>query len=75
MLCLDQHKGKKNKIIVNTKYEKNKPSVEVSLEKESSKCLTNIPQDFLIPRLSFKTDHVLSYFTQDIIQLIWKKIC
>lgn len=58
---------------MNTRYEKNKPAEEVKLEKEGTKNITNIPQEFLIPRLSFKTDHILSYFAQDIIDLIWEK--
>ena len=31
------------------------------------------PYEFLIPRLSFKTDQMLSCLDQDIINLIWKK--
>jgi hypothetical protein len=73
MLCLNLQKDRKNKAVVNIKYEKNKPKEEVSLEKEESKHIKNTPQEFLIPRLSFKTDQTLSYFTQDIIDLIWKK--
>jgi hypothetical protein len=52
---------------------KNKSEEVVSLEKDGSKYINNIPQEFLIPRLSFKTDQIISYFTQDIIYLIWKK--
>jgi hypothetical protein len=73
MLCLNPQKDRKNKAVVNTKYEKNKPEEAVSLEKDESKYINNIPQEFLIPRLSFKTDQTLSYCTQDIIDLIWKK--
>jgi hypothetical protein len=73
MLCLNPQKDRKNEAIVNTKYEKNKSEEAVSLEKDESKYINNIPQEFLILRLSFKTDQILSYFTQDIIYLIWKK--
>jgi hypothetical protein len=72
MLCLEQLKEKKNEAVVNTKYENNIPK-EVGLKNEGSKHINNIPQEFLIPRLSFKTNHILSYFTQDIIDLIWEK--
>jgi hypothetical protein len=73
MLCLNPRKDRKNKVVVNTKYEKNKLEEAVSLEKDKSKYINNILQEFLIPRLSFKTDQTLSYYTQDIIDLIWKK--
>jgi hypothetical protein len=73
MLCLNLQKDRKNEAAVNTKYEKNKLEEEVNLEKEGNKHINNTPQEFLIPRLSFKTDQTLSYFTQDIIDLIWKK--
>ena len=43
---------------------------EVLLEEKGNKYLNNIPQEFLIPRLSFKTEQTLSYFTRDIIDLI-----
>ena len=56
-------------------YEKNKVQSEgeVILEEKGNKYLKNIPQEFLIPRLSFKTEQILSYFTHDIIDLIWEK--
>jgi len=38
-----------------------------------SKNNINIPYEFLIPRLSFKTDQMLSCFNKDIKDLIWKK--
>jgi hypothetical protein len=34
MLCLNLQKDRKNEAAVNTKYEKNKPEGEVSLEKK-----------------------------------------
>jgi hypothetical protein len=70
MLCLNLQKDIKNEVVVNTKYEKNKPEEEVSLEKEESKYINNTPREFFIPRLSFKTEQTLSCFTQDIIDLI-----
>jgi hypothetical protein len=71
MLCLNPQKDRKNEVVVNTEYEKNKE--EVSLEKVGSKYINNIAQEFLVPRLTLKTDQTLTYFTQDIIDLIWKK--
>ena len=46
---------------------------EVLLEEKGNKYLNNIPQEFLIPRLSFMTEQTLSYFTRDVIDIIWKK--
>jgi hypothetical protein len=43
MLCLNLQKDRKNKAVVNIKYEKNKPEEEVSLEKEGSKHIKNTP--------------------------------
>ena len=56
-------------------YEENKvqSEKEVILEEKGNKYLNNIPQEFLIPRLSFKTEQTLSYFTRDVIDIIWKK--
>jgi hypothetical protein len=73
MLCLNPQKDRNKEAVVNTKYEKNKLEEGVSLGKEGNKYINNTPQEFLIPRLSFKTNQALSYFTQDIIDLIWKK--
>jgi hypothetical protein len=66
MSCLKQQNVKKNQLQANTIYE------EVNLEKDkkTNKYLNSIPQKFLIPRLNFKTEQILSYFTQDIIDLI-----
>ena len=33
----------------------------------------NIPYEFLPPRISFKTEQILSYFPQEITDLIWGK--
>jgi hypothetical protein len=41
MLCLNLQKDRKNKAVVNIKYEKNNPEEEVSLEKEGSKYINN----------------------------------
>ena len=46
---------------------------KVILEEKGNKYLNNIPQEFLIPRLSFKTEQTLSYFTRDVKDIIWKK--
>src|SRR5688572_3644225 len=72
MSCLEQQNDKS---IVNIKYEKNKiiPKKDCFNDKRKNKYLVNTPQEFLIPRISFKTEQVLAYFTQDIIDLIWKK--
>ena len=43
------------------------------MRKKENKYLGNTPQEFLVPRISFKTEQVLSCFTQDIIDLIWSK--
>jgi hypothetical protein len=45
MLCLNQQKDEKNEVVVNTKYEKNKPEEEESLEKEASKYINNTSQN------------------------------
>ena len=42
-------------------------------ENNENKYGHNIPYEFLIPRISFKMEQILSYFTQDIIDLILKK--
>ncbi|KAK8457958.1 hypothetical protein SEVIR_3G277250v4 [Setaria viridis] len=70
--CLEQQSDKN---VVNTKYEENKisPKEDSSNDKRNNKYLVNTPHEFLIPRISFKTEQVLAYFTQDIIDLIWKK--
>ena len=68
MACLEQKNNEK----VENKLELVE---EVSLEKDKKeyKYLGNTPQEFLVPRISFKTEQVLSCFTQDIIDLIWSK--
>jgi hypothetical protein len=43
MPCLNLQKDRKNKVAVNTKYEKNKLEEEVCLEKEGCKHINNIP--------------------------------
>uniref|UniRef100_K3YY54 Uncharacterized protein n=1 Tax=Setaria italica TaxID=4555 RepID=K3YY54_SETIT len=72
MSCLEQQNDEK---VVNTKYEENKtsPKEDCSNDKRENKYLVNTLQEFLIPRISFKIEQVLAYFTQDIIDLIWKK--
>jgi hypothetical protein len=43
-------------------------------ENDEDKYGHNIPYEFLIPRISFKMEQRLSYFTQDIMDLILKKM-
>ena len=66
--CLEQKNNEKveNKI---------KLVEEVSLEKDKkeNKYLDKTQQEFIVPRISFKTEQVLSCFAQDIIDLIWSK--
>ena len=75
MSCLKQKSDMKRNSEAKIIYEENKvqSEKEVILEEKGNKYLNNIPQEFLIPRLSFKTEQILSYFTRDIIDLIWKK--
>jgi hypothetical protein len=47
---------------------------ETNLAYKRHKPLTiSTPYEFLIPKLSFKTEQTLSILTQDIIDLIWEK--
>ena len=75
MSCLKQQNDMKNESVAKIIYEENKVQLEeeVILEEKENKYLNNTPQEFFIPRLSFKTQQILSYFTRDIIDLIWKK--
>ncbi|XP_066341137.1 uncharacterized protein [Miscanthus floridulus] len=72
MSCLKQQSDMKKSLEAKIIYEEDKVQ-EVILEDKRNKYLNNIPQEFLIPRLSFKTEQTLSYFTLDIKDLIWKK--
>ena len=76
ILCLEQQNKNNNGSKANTIYEVKKIELvqEAKLEeRKKDKYLTNTPQEFLLPRISFKTDQVLSYFTQDIRDIIWNK--
>ena len=46
-----------------------------STSHDTSKHNISTPYEFLTPKMSFKTEQTLSCFTQDIKDLIWKKIC
>ena len=72
MSCLKQQSDMKKNSEAKIIYEENKvqSEKEVILEEKRNKYLNNIPQEFLIPRLSFKTEQTLLYFTRDIIDLI-----
>ena len=61
MPCLKQQNDMKNESEAKIIYEENKVQLEeeVILEEKRSKYLNNIPQEFLIPRLSFKTEQTL----------------
>jgi len=75
MSCLKQKSDMKRNSEAKIIYEENKvqSEKEVILEEKRNKYLNNIPQEFLIPRLSFKTEQTLSYFTRDVKDIIWKK--
>ena len=75
MSCLKQKSDMKRNSEAKIIYEENKvqSEKEVILEEKRNKYLNNISQEFLIPRLSFKTKQTLSYFTRDVKDIIWKK--
>jgi len=49
---------------------------EISLEKDKEyKYLSNTPQEFLVPRINFKTEQVhVGYYRSNMEQICWKTI-